>query len=557
MELSGAEIVIRTLMEQHVDTIYGYPGASVIDIFDALYDVQDRIRFVLCADEQGATHAAGGYARASGKPGVVIATSGPGATNLVTGIAAAQLDSVPLVVVTGNVSSQNIATDAFQEIDICGVTLPITKHNYFVSDAEGLGDIIREAFFIACSGRPGPVLVDITKDAQTAVCSWHEEPAKEPLRQRVLASDSELEEAARAINEAKRPYVYFGGGVICSGAEQEVIELADAIDAPLGCSLMGISAVPTSHPRFLGMEGMHGHVASTMAMRECDVLIALGVRFNDRATGERSRFKKGATIVRIDADASELSKNTDDTYMLTGDLKLTLERLLPLIERRARASWSEYVAGMRLKEEHAQDKRSGLTPRSAMSALSERLDGDTIVVTDVGQHQMWAAQYLSFERPRTFISNGGLGAMGFGIGAAIGAAQATDRRVVCIIGDGGFSMCMAELQTAVTEGVDLCVLLMDNRVLGMVRQWQSIFYDRRHIATSLADRSCDYILLARAFSCKGATAETLEELSDALDEALGSHGVFLIDCRIDSEELVLPMIAPQGSLADVIDRMGE
>jgi len=557
MKLTGAEIVVRTLIEQHCEIVYGYPGASVIDILDALYDYQDQVRFVLCADEQGATHAAGGYARATGKPGVVLATSGPGATNLVTGIATSYLDSVPMVVVTGNVPWQNIATDAFQEIDICGVTLPITKHNYFVSEVSEIGGAIREAFRIATSTRCGPVLVDITKDAQMAEAPWQPKDPVRPQLQEVLSTLDEFWAAAEAINEAKRPYVYFGGGVIAAGAEQEVMALADACDAPLGCSLMGISAVPTDHPRFLGMEGMHGHVASTMAMRECDVLIALGVRFNDRSTGERSQFKQDATIVRIDADPSELYKNTDDTHTLTGDLKLTLERLLPLVKQRARVSWREYVAGMRLKEEQSIDRRYGLTPRSAMLALSARLSPDTIVVTDVGQHQMWAAQYLSFSQPRSFITNGGLGTMGFSIGAAIGAAQATGKRVVCICGDGGFSMCSAEIQTAVTEGIDLCILIMNNHVLGMVRQWQSIFYEGRHIATSLEGRRCDFVQLARAYAADGVHVETLGALEDALDVAFNTSGTFLIDCEIDEEELVLPMISPGGSLSDVIDGIGE
>ena len=557
MKLKGAEIVVRTLMEQGVDLIYGYPGATVIDVFDALYDQADRVHFVLTADEQGATHAANGYARATGRPGVVIATSGPGATNLVTGIATAHLDSVPLVVVTGNVPQANIATDAFQEVDICGITLPITKHNYFVSDPAQIAPTIREAFSIAISGRPGPVLVDITKDAQEALVEYLEQPAVRAVPQEVLATPEELLEAATAINEARRPYVYVGGGVINAGASDAVVRLADMIDAPIGCSLMGVSAIPDSNPRFLGMEGMHGHVASTMAMRECDVLIALGVRFNDRATGERSHFKQGATIVHIDADASELSKNTQDTHMLVGDLRLTLERLEPLIERRARTSWSEYVAGMRIREEQSLDRRGGLTPRNAMLALAAAIDDDTVVVTDVGQHQMWAAQFLGFSRPRSFITNGGLGTMGFGLGAAIGAAMGTGRRVVLIVGDGGFGMSLAELATAVTEGVPLTVLIMNNHVLGMVRQWQSLFYGRRFAATSLEHRQTDYVALARAFGARSERADTLEELKAWLAEAQDAPGTFLIDCAIGEDELVLPMMAPGGSLADVIDRVGD
>ena len=555
MKLKGSQIVVRTLIEQGCEVVFGYPGAAVIDIFDALYEYRDEIRFVLCADEQGAVHAADGFARATGKVGVCLSTSGPGATNLVTGIAAAHLDSVPLVIVCGNVSSANIATDAFQEIDITGITLPITKHNYFVADTTILAHTIRKAFHIASSGRPGPVLVDITKDTQERSVDWEPMPHVMPERQPVLATEEELDAAAAAINACKRPFIYFGGGAIASNAEDEIAYLADLIDSPMGCSLMGVSGIATDNPRFLGMAGMHGHIASTICLRESDVLIALGVRFNDRSTGERSRFKCGETIVHIDADTSELSKNTRDTFMLTGDLKLTLQRLLPKLERRTRTSWSEYVAGMRVREDQGIERKPGLNPRSAMLALNDHLDQDTYVVTDVGQHQMWAAQYLNFKRPRTFITNGGLGAMGFGLGAAIGCSMATGKRTVLVTGDGGFQMCATELATAVGEHLPLTILVMDNQVLGMVRQWQTLFYDRHYAGTSLNMRRCDYVALASAYGAHGKRVETIEELKAAFDEAFASDEVYLIDCAIDSDELVLPMMQPNGSLQDIMERV--
>ena len=557
MLLQGSEIVVRTLMEQGVDLVYGFPGGTVVDIYDALYQHQNDIRHVLTAHEQGATHAADGYARATGKVGVCIATSGPGATNLVTGIATAFLDSVPMVVITGNVALDNIGTDAFQEIDITGITLPITKHNYFVSDVNKLAPAIREAFVLARSGRPGPVLVDVTKNAQEDKAEWEQMPpaASEKTTQRYLRE--ELVGAAEAINTSVRPYVYFGGGAISCGAQELIIELADAIDAPIGCSLMGISGVPTGHPRFLGMEGMHGRLASTLAMRESDCLIALGTRFNDRATGNRSNFKPGATIVHIDVDVSELSKNTSDSFALAGDLKVALQELLPLIRKRARTNWSEYVAGLRAQEAGVLDRREGLTPRNALLALGEHLDAATCVVADVGQHQMWAAQTLRFERPRTFVTSGGLGTMGFGLGAAIGAAMGTGRRSVLVIGDGGLYMCLNELATAVAERLPIVVLLMNNASLGMVRQWQRLFYGGRCNQTSLAGRKTDFVMLARAFGADGARVESLDELREALDVAFRAQGPFLIDCAIDADELVLPMMPPGGTLDDVFYKVGE
>lgn len=549
--MQGSEVVVRTLMEQGVDLVYGFPGGMVVDIYDALFAHQDDIRHVLVAHEQGAAHAADGYARATGRVGVCLATSGPGATNLVTGIATAYLDSVPMVAITGNVAQENIGTDAFQEIDITGITLPITKHNFFISDARRLAPAIREAFRLAQSGRPGPVLVDVTKNAQEAMVEWEPMPPVRPDKPPRLYARAQLVAAAEAINASTRPYVYFGGGAITCAAYEQIIALADAIDAPIGCSLMGISGVATSNPRFLGLEGMHGRLASTLAMRECDCLIALGVRFTDRSTGNRAKFRAKSAIVHVDIDVSELSKNTDDTHALVGDVKAVLKELLPLIKRRARSNWSEYVEGLRMQEEQAADRREGLTPRNAMCVLASHVTPSMTVVTDVGQHQMWAAQTLEFSRPRSFVTSGGLGTMGFGLGAAIGAGMGTRERSVLVTGDGGFYMCLSELATAVAEGVRVVVLVMNNSVLGMVRQWQRLFYDRRYSATSLAGRRTDFVALARAFGAGAARAESLDGLDAALGEAFAYDGPFVVDCAIGADELVLPMMPPGGALDDV------
>ncbi len=557
MLCKGSEVVVRTLIEQGTSLVYGYPGGMVVDIYDALWHHRTEIRHVLTAHEQGAAHAADGYARATGNVGVCIATSGPGATNLVTGIATAYLDSVPMVIITGNVPQENIGTDAFQEIDITGITLPITKHNYFVSDATRLAPVIREAFALARSGRPGPVLVDVTKNAQEEEVEWEQLPPLPRTRPRRHYDRSELVSVAEAINSSSRPYVYFGGGAASCSAEKQIMALADAIDAPIGCSLMGISAIPSNHPRFLGMEGMHGHLASTLAMLESDCLIALGVRFNDRATGNRAKFKQGATIIHIDADVSELDKNTEDTFAIVGDLKQTLQELLPLVRHRARPNWSEFVEGLRAHEEQVADRREGLTPQNALRALDKLIEDDVCVVADVGQHQMWAAQTLTFTKPRTFVTSGGLGTMGFGLGAAIGAAMGTGRRAVLVIGDGGFYMCLNELATAVAECVPLVILIMNNSVLGMVRQWQTLFYEKRYAATTFKDGQTDFVAVARAFGANGARADSLNELEEALQNAFAAKGPFVVDCKIDRDELVLPMIPPGGTLDDVFFRVGE
>ena len=555
MQLTGADILIRTLIEQGCDTVFGYPGGQILNVYDSLYKYQNEIRHMLTAHEQGAAHAADGYARATGKVGVVMSTSGPGATNLVTGIATAYLDSIPLVAICGNVPTTQIGTDSFQEIDITGVTLPITKHNYFVGSVENLADTIREAFALAQSGRPGPVLIDVPKDVQTAVCDYEPQAPVQP-EERHAAKDVRIKEAAALINASKRPFIYFGGGLITSEAQEEMLALAEKIDAPIGCSLMGLSGIPTDHPRFLGMQGMHGHYASSMAMHDADLIISLGVRFNDRVTGNREKFAKLAQIIHIDVDGSELSKTVNSACGLRGDVKLTLQKLIPLVNAEQKPDWEKAVKALKETENDYLDIRPGLTPRNAIMTLNKRLGENTAVATDVGQHQMWAAQNVNFKKPRRFISSGGLGTMGFGLGAAIGAAVGTGERSVLVTGDGSFGMCLNELTTAVTYNVPVVILLMNNGVLGMVRQWQTLFFNK-HYSNTILDRKTDFVALARAFGADGEAVDTVAALDKAFEHAFSCDGPYVIDCRIDKDEFVLPMLPPGGSMDDIIMKVGE
>ena len=555
MLLSGADIIVETLIEQGCDTVFGYPGGQILNVYDSLYTHQEQINHILTAHEQGAAHAADGYARTTGKVGVVISTSGPGATNLVTGIATAYLDSVPMIAICGNVPTTQIGSDSFQEIDITGITLPITKHNYFVGSVDKLADTIREAFALAKSGRPGPVLIDVPKDVQIAKCEFTPtSPAEaEPLHP---AKEKRVEEAAKIINESRRPYIYFGGGVITSGAQEEMLELAELIDSPVGCSLMGLSGVPTDHPRFLGMQGMHGHYASSMAMHNADLIVALGVRFNDRVTGNRAKFATGAKIVHIDVDGSELCKTVNAVCGLRGDVKLTLQKLLPLIEKGSKPEWAQKISDFRTEEEGYLDNRESLTPRKAIMTLNKHLGANTAVATDVGQHQMWAAQNLVFKNSRRFVSSGGLGTMGFGFGAAIGAAFGTKERSVLVTGDGSFGMCLNELATAVTYNIPIVILLLNNGVLGMVRQWQTLFFNK-HYSNTILDRKTDFPAFAKSFVADGETVTTAEELDEALTRAFSCEGPYIVDCRIDKDEFVLPMLPPGGSMDDIIVKVGD
>ena len=556
MKLSGSDILVRTLIEQGVEVVFGYPGGQVINIYDSLYKYQDELTHILTAHEQGASHAADGYARATGKVGVVIATSGPGATNLVTGIATAYIDSVPMVAITGNVPNTTIGTDGFQEIDITGVTLPITKHNYFVGSIEDLADTIREAFKLAKSGRPGPVLIDIPKDVQTALYDYEPAPVVE-ADEAFAAKDIRIQQAAECINAAQKPFIYFGGGLITSEAQDELLQMAELIDAPIGCSLMGISAVPTDYPRFLGMQGMHGHYACSMAMHNADCIIALGCRFNDRVTGNRAKFAVGTKIVHIDIDGAELGKTVSPAHGLRGDVKKTLQKLIPLLKKAEHPEWQAKIAKLVEEEEAGQDSRDGMTPRNVINQLNRHLGENTPVATDVGQHQMWAAQYLNFKNSRRFISSGGLGTMGFGLGAAIGAAMATKERSVLVTGDGSFGMNLNEVATAVANNVPVVILLLNNGVLGMVRQWQTLFFDKHYSNTILTARQTDFVKLAEAFGAQASRALTLEELEEALQKAFACDGPYLIDCAIDKDEFVLPMLPPGGSMDDIITRIGD
>ena len=575
MIISGAKIVVETLIEQGCDTVFGYPGGQVINLFDELYIARDRVNHILTAHEQGAAHAADGYARATGKVGVVIATSGPGATNLVTGIATAFLDSVPLVAITGNVPCSLIGRDSFQEVDIVGITMPITKHNFIVKDIEELADTLRMAFKIAKSGRPGPVLVDIPKDIQLAKCEY--EPKTQPVIPSpiVYAPENKLRQAVQMIDACERPYIYFGGGVIAAKAYEELTAFADRIDAPMGCSLMGLSAVPSDHPRFLGMQGMHGHFASSMAEDEADLVITLGARFSERATGNKSRFAKNFKIIHIDIDGAELGKNIPADLAVQGDIRDALERLTAMVTEKKLPEWEARIDALRLEElertqkalEHSYAKNcesctahcgrsdvpasKKLTPYEIIDAVSEHAPDDAIIVTDVGQHQMWTAQRFPLRKPRTFLTSGGLGTMGFGMGAAIGASAATGKRTILFTGDGSFGMNLNELATAVTQNTPLVVVILNNGVLGMVRQLQTLFFSKHYSNTTLG-RKTDFVKLAEAFGAKGAHCSDTAELEAALTAAFAKNGTFVIDCIIDCNEFVLPMLPPGGSIDNII-----
>ena len=561
MKLTGAEIIIRTLIEQGVTDVFGYPGGQVINIYDALYKYSDEINHVLTAHEQGASHAADGYSRATGKVGVCIATSGPGATNLVTGIATAMMDSVPMVAITGNVPCSLIGKDSFQEIDITGITLPITKHNYFVNDIAKLADTIREAFRIARSGRPGPVLVDVPKDVQVGAYEFEEKPIAEkfPLP---IAEQVQIDEAIALINAAKRPYIYIGGGAAGLGLGQDIIDLAEKTDAFIGCTFMGLSAVSDGCDRFLGMQGMHGHYASSMAQKDADLILGVGVRFSDRATGNVAKYARNTKVIQLDPDFSEINKNVLVDVGIVADVKDAFMRIAAGVAEAKRPEWQEVVAAHRAREaqfECEQREKAGerLVPRRVLDIINANKLPRTVIATDVGQHQMWTAQYASFDAPRRFVSSGGLGTMGFGLGAAIGAQVATKDPVVLITGDGSFGMNLNELATAVTYKIPLVIVLMNNGVLGMVRQWQTLFF-KGHYSNTTLERKTDFVKLAEAFGAVGLTATTPAELEDAFRRALEvKDGPVVIDTYIDKDEFVLPMLPPGGSVEDIITKIRE
>lgn len=553
MLLTGAQITIETLIEQGCKVLFGYPGGQVIDLYDALYEREDRIKHVLTAHEQGACHAADGYARASGQVGVVLATSGPGATNLVTGIATAYLDSIPLVAITGNVPNSLIGRDSFQEVDITGITLPITKHNFIVKNIEDLADTIREAFKIAKSGRPGPVLVDIPKDVQQSRFEYTPHDVAEKIEQRP-AKEYKIEKAAKMLMEANRPYIYVGGGAITADATEEIIQLANTIDAVIGSTLMGLSVIPGNNERFLGMEGMHGDYASSIAQDEADLILTIGARFSDRATGNVSKYATKAKIIHIDIDRAEVDKNVSVDLGVGGDLKQALNEILKLVKPKENIEWQNRIKELKAFSKKSIDQnmpKDELNPYTLIKEVSKHTSDDTKIVTDVGQHQMWVAQYYEFKKPRTFITSGGLGTMGFGLGAAIGSAMYTNERTVLFTGDGSFGMNLNELATVATQNLPIVIILMNNGVLGMVRQWQNLFFDK-HYSQTVLERKTDFVKLAEAFGIKGYRISDVSQMKDVIDQAFKEKGPVLVDCYIDKDEFVLPMLPPGGSFEDII-----
>ena len=558
--MSGAQIIIETLIEQGVTDVFGYPGGQVLNIYDELYKASDCINHVLAAHEQGASHAADGYSRVTGKVGVVIATSGPGATNLVTGIATAMLDSIPMVAITGNVPTSLIGKDSFQEINIMGITLPITKHNYFVTDVNELADTIREAFQIAKSGRPGPVLIDVPKDVQIAKCEYERKGVVDfaPLK---IADDSDVEKAVELINKCEKPYIYIGGGAAGLGMTKEIMAFADKIDAYIGCTFMGLSAMPNSYERFLGMEGMHGHYASSMANKEADLIIGIGVRFSDRATGNTAKYATGAKLIQLDVDLSEINKNIQVDVGLVGDIKSSFARISERCEKAEHKQWEQEVTALKTEEkriiDEAEEASNGaMTPKKIFDVINKVKDKSTIIATDVGQHQMWAAQYTDFEQKRRFASSGGLGTMGYGLGAAIGATVATGDKTVLITGDGSFGMNLNELATAVTYNTPIVIVLLNNGVLGMVRQWQTLFFDKRYSNTTLG-RKTDFVKLAEAFGLEAERVSSIDEFEQAFKRGMAHNGPYLIDTLINMDEFVLPMLPPGGSIDDMITKVEE
>lgn len=552
MVKNGSEILIDALVEQGVDTIFGYPGGAVLNIYDALYKNSDRIHHILTAHEQGAAHAADGYARSTGKVGVCLATSGPGATNLVTGIATAYMDSIPMVAITGNVGTSLIGRDSFQEVYIAGITMPITKHNFVVRHVEELADTVREAFRIAQSGRPGPVLIDIPKDVTAATTEFIPKSRVE-VHETYDISEEQLKTVADMIGKAERPFIYYGGGVEISDAGSELLALMRKAEIPSAHTMMAIGCVPDDDELSLGMIGMHGTVSADWAVERSDLLICIGARFSDRVATNTGHFAPGARIIHVDIDAAEINKNIDTTYSVVSDAKTFLEKVLPYVKENKHTAWLAQIAEWRQKLDYrAKDDESVIHPHQLLRTVAEETPEDTIIATDVGQHQLWSAQYNGRRHPRQFLTSGGLGTMGFGYGAAIGAQTAfPGRTVVHITGDGSFHMNLNEICTAVSYRLPIITVIMNNRVLGNVRQWQTMFYGSRYSQTD-PHRKTDYVKLADAFGAVGYRASNIAELREALRKAQQSDGPVLIDCQIDKDERVLPMIPAGGTIDDLV-----
>lgn len=551
MQLNGSEIVVECLKEQGVDTVFGYPGGAILNIYDALYKHSGEIRHILTSHEQGAAHAADGYARATGKVGVCMATSGPGATNLVTGIATAYMDSVPMVAITANVTLPMLGKDSFQEVDIAGVTMPITKHGYIVKNVADLADTLRKAFDIARSGRPGPVLVDITKDVTAAVCEYTPMEIKQPERLD-KGTEADYEKVLEYIRQAKKPFIYLGGGAIISDACEEVREFAGKIDSPVCDTLMGKGAFDGHSPRYTGMIGMHGTKASNLGVSECDLLVALGARFSDRVIGNPKKFAENAKIIHLDVDAAEINKNIRVDASIVGDLKRVLQKLNKALGQQNHEEWMQKVIALKEKYPLKYDKEKLSCPY-VMETIDRVTKGEALISTDVGQHQMWAAQYYHYTKPRTFLSSGGLGTMGYGLGACIGAQVGQpDKICINIAGDGCFRMNMNELATASRYGIPIIQVVINNHVLGMVRQWQTLFYGKRYSQTVLNDK-VDFCKVAEALGCDAIRVTKKEEMEPALREAIAKKAPVLIECVIPEDDKVFPMVPAGAPIAEVFD----
>ena len=552
MQLTGAEIIIECLKEQKVDTVFGYPGGAILNVYDALYKHSDEIHHVLTSHEQGASHAADGYARSTGKVGVCLATSGPGATNLVTGIATAQMDSVPMVAITCNVTVPLLGKDSFQEVDIAGITMPITKHNFIVKDVTKLADTMRRAFMIAKTGRPGPVLVDIPKDVTGAKCEYTFKEAEPVGRVTKDLTEEALERAVALIEAAKKPYIFVGGGAVISDAAEELADFVSLVDAPVCDTLMGKGAFDGTKPAYTGMLGMHGTMASNLGVSECDLLIAVGSRFSDRVLGNPKTFASNAKLLQFDVDPAEINKNVIATAEVIGDIKEILKRINPMLKKQDHSDWMAHV--MDLKEKYpASYCTDGLSGPFVVEEIYRQTKGDAIMVTEVGQHQMWTAQYYKYAKPHRLLTSGGLGTMGYGLGAAIGAQIGNpDKQVVNVAGDGCFRMIMNEVATAVRENLPLIEVIINNHVLGMVRQWQTLFYDKRYSSTVLND-GVDYVKMAEAMGATGFRATSKEEFTEVFAKALDMKTPVVIDCVINCDDKVWPMVAPGAPISDCFD----